>query len=188
MSDYRVVVKVQNGRIYERIRLGGFKTIAEFCRAKSLRQTDVGKILNLKISPVNKDGTFRLTVLRLADALQDDPVDLFTERQYEAVPSNVRDFLVEEHHLAQLLDNTKGQPGYRLALTEMAGGIQQRAKLTNREQSVIDMRFKNDMTLAEIGKVFNVTANRIRQIEEKALRKMRSSKAVADVEFSDLEN
>ena len=45
--------------------------------------------------------------------------------------------------------------------------------LTPKEQKVMKMRFVDDMTLREIGKVFNVGGERIRQIEQKALRKLR---------------
>jgi RNA polymerase primary sigma factor len=49
--------------------------------------------------------------------------------------------------------------------------------LTEREREVIMLRFgigyDNPMTLEEVGKVFNVTRERIRQIEAKALRKLR---------------
>ncbi len=50
--------------------------------------------------------------------------------------------------------------------------------LTEREQTVLKMRFGIDMdaehTLEEVGKVFKVTRERIRQIEAKALKKLRN--------------
>ncbi len=50
--------------------------------------------------------------------------------------------------------------------------------LTEREQTVLKMRFGIDMdaehTLEEVGKVFKVTRERIRQIEAKALKKIRN--------------
>ncbi len=56
-------------------------------------------------------------------------------------------------------------------LTEVLG------TLTDREQQVLRLRFGLDdgraRTLEEVGKVFNVTRERIRQIEAKALRKLR---------------
>ncbi len=56
-------------------------------------------------------------------------------------------------------------------LTEVLG------TLTDREQKVLRLRFGLDdgrgRTLEEVGKVFNVTRERIRQIEAKALRKLR---------------
>ena len=49
--------------------------------------------------------------------------------------------------------------------------------LTERESKVLRMRFGIDMntdhTLEEVGKQFDVTRERIRQIEAKALRKLR---------------
>ena len=51
------------------------------------------------------------------------------------------------------------------------------AGLTAREAKVLRMRFGIDMntdhTLEEVGKQFDVTRERIRQIEAKALRKLR---------------
>ena len=49
--------------------------------------------------------------------------------------------------------------------------------LTDREQKVLELRFGlydgRARTLEEVGKEFNVTRERIRQIEAKALRKLR---------------
>jgi RNA polymerase primary sigma factor len=51
------------------------------------------------------------------------------------------------------------------------------AELTPREQRILRMRFgidgAGDHTLEEVGKVFGVTRERIRQIEAKALEKLR---------------
>jgi RNA polymerase primary sigma factor len=48
---------------------------------------------------------------------------------------------------------------------------------TPREGTILKMRFGlgdgNEHTLEEVGQQFNVTRERIRQIEEKALRKLR---------------
>ena len=51
------------------------------------------------------------------------------------------------------------------------------ATLTERERKVLSLRFGLEdghaKTLEEVGKEFNVTRERIRQIEAKALRKLR---------------
>jgi RNA polymerase primary sigma factor len=51
------------------------------------------------------------------------------------------------------------------------------ASLTPREERIVRMRFglgmNNDHTLEEVGKQFSVTRERIRQIEAKALRKLK---------------
>ena len=45
--------------------------------------------------------------------------------------------------------------------------------LTPREERVIRERFMNEKTLLEVGQLFNVNSERIRQIEAKALRKLK---------------
>ncbi len=63
----------------------------------------------------------------------------------------------------------------KMSLSEMTDSVL--ASLSPREAKVLRMRFGIDMntdhTLEEVGKQFNVTRERIRQIEAKALRKLR---------------
>jgi RNA polymerase primary sigma factor len=60
------------------------------------------------------------------------------------------------------------------------------ATLTPREEQILRMRFgigeKTDSTLEEVGKLFAVTRERIRQIEAKALRKLRLTARSRDLE------
>lgn len=85
----------------------------------------------------------------------------------------------EDSHLGDFIeDSTISSPvesataeGLREATREVL------ANLTEREAKVLQMRFGIDMasdhTLEEVGKQFDVTRERIRQIEAKALRKLR---------------
>jgi len=85
----------------------------------------------------------------------------------------------EDSHLGDFIEDiTIGSPvelatgeGLREATRDVLGG------LTAREAKVLRMRFGIDMntdhTLEEVGKQFDVTRERIRQIEAKALRKLR---------------
>src|ERR1700747_464083 len=60
------------------------------------------------------------------------------------------------------------------------------ATLTPREEQILRMRFgigeKSDYTLEEVGQRFAVTRERIRQIEAKALRKLRNPSRVKSLE------
>ena len=50
--------------------------------------------------------------------------------------------------------------------------------LTPREEEVLFLRFRDELTLAEVGKRFALTRERIRQIEAKALRKLKANNAL----------
>ncbi len=60
------------------------------------------------------------------------------------------------------------------------------ATLTPREEQIVRMRFgigqKTDCTLEEVGKLFAVTRERIRQIEAKAMRKLRTAERLRNLE------
>jgi RNA polymerase primary sigma factor len=83
--------------------------------------------------------------------------------------SNLGDFL-EDSSINSPIDDASIR-GLKDATDEILGS------LTAREAKVLRMRFgigmNNDHTLEEVGKQFDVTRERIRQIEAKALRKLR---------------
>ena len=83
--------------------------------------------------------------------------------------SNLGDFITD-HNALQPIDNT-----IKELLKEQISEVL--LTLTPREQKVLQLRFGledgRSRTLEEVGLVFNVTRERIRQIEAKALRKMR---------------
>lgn len=85
----------------------------------------------------------------------------------------------EDSHLGDFIED-KSIMSPSDAVTNYDLGGQTRkvlATLTPREEKVLRMRFgigeKSDHTLEEVGRDFNVTRERIRQIEAKALRKLR---------------
>ncbi|MCH5151452.1 MAG: RNA polymerase sigma factor RpoD [Clostridiales bacterium] len=86
----------------------------------------------------------------------------------------------EDSHLVDFIEDTKAAPPSDVAAQTMLREqlIQALHKLTPREEKVIRLRYGLDdgkqRTLEEVGKEFNVTRERIRQIEAKALRKLRS--------------
>ena len=83
--------------------------------------------------------------------------------------SNLGDFLEDSSINSPIADAS--ERGLKDATDEIL------ASLTAREAKVLRMRFgigmNNDHTLEEVGKQFDVTRERIRQIEAKALRKLR---------------
>jgi len=85
----------------------------------------------------------------------------------------------EDSHLGDFIEDGSGELPVDSATSENLKGATHEvlAGLTAREAKVLRMRFGIDMntdhTLEEVGKQFDVTRERIRQIEAKALRKLR---------------
>ena len=103
-------------------------------------------------------------VLRIAK----EPVSLETPIGDEE-DSSLGDFIEDKRALA---------PAEEVVHTKLGDQINSiLSELTPREEQVLRKRFgigeKSDHTLEEVGKLFNVTRERIRQIEAKALRKLK---------------
>lgn len=96
----------------------------------------------------------------------------------------------DDSHLRDFLEDSKTasppEMVSRMNLREQLGSVL--SSLTEREAKVIEMRFGlrdgNEHTLEEVGQEFQVTRERIRQIEAKALRKLKK-KAKRLVTFLD---
>lgn len=97
-----------------------------------------------------------------------EPVSLETPIGEEE-DSHLGDFIPDDDALAP------DDAASHILLKEQLGGVL--ATLTDREEKVLRLRFGlldgRSRTLEEVGKEFNVTRERIRQIEAKALRKLR---------------
>jgi len=125
-------------------------------------------------------------ICRLLEADPRDMADSITDSQYasakngtitrthppaliECYPANV---------LAAALGLDKDDPASNV---ELAGfnlrPMYELDFLTERERKVISYRFYDRMTLDEVAAVFGITRERIRQVEAKALRKIRGRKA-----------
>jgi RNA polymerase primary sigma factor len=118
---------------------------------------EIAKIVELPLDKVSNV----LTIARHTVSLQ-KPMGDESESQ-------LGDFIEDKHVALQ------GDVALYNSLQEQT--VKALSTLTPREEKVIRMRFgigeKADHTLEEVGQDFDVTRERIRQIEEKALRKLR---------------
>lgn len=118
---------------------------------------EIAERMNFPVDRVKK-------VLKIAK----EPISLETPIGDEE-DSSLADFIEDKHAIA---------PTEEVVNTKLVEQIEEALKtLTPREEQVLRKRFgigeKSDHTLEEVGKLFNVTRERIRQIEAKALRKLR---------------
>ncbi len=144
--------------------------------------SNIGDIINMKSSPFQQDGNFKTCIKNAATALKCSPEDFFTEQQLNtSLETNKRVLEVEEAELKFMLENKQVMKSLEQSVyeTERTSAVNQALQtLTPKEAKVIEMRMgigksHREYTLEEIANVFQVNRERIRQIEAKALRKLR---------------
>ncbi|MFZ9857731.1 MAG: RNA polymerase sigma factor RpoD [Roseiflexaceae bacterium] len=92
----------------------------------------------------------------------------------------------EDSHLGDFIEDVKAQAPADVATNHLLREQLQEvlSRLNERERRVLQLRFGledgHNWTLEEVGRELNVTRERIRQIEVKALRKLRSSRYLLD--------
>ena len=126
--------------------LGRQPSPEEIAKAMELPVDRVREIMKISQDPVSLETPVgEEDDSHLGDFIQDDQVE---------IPADAATFTLLHEQLMEVLDT-----------------------LTEREQKVLRLRFGLDdgrpRTLEEVGREFNVTRERIRQIEAKALRKLR---------------
>jgi len=101
------------------------------------------------------------------------------------------DTTVDQDHMTRLSDLIKDEHNqepiemvFNLSLQDTINDVLQ--QLSEREMKIIQLRFglngKNPLTLEETGKVLGITRERVRQIQEMAIAKMRNFKIIKDLE------
>jgi RNA polymerase primary sigma factor len=107
-----------------------------------------------------------LAKVREVKKIAQDPISLETPIG-EKEDSHLGDFI--EDHEAIAPDDAAGSILLREQIEELLTG------LTERERQVLGLKDGKTRTLEEVGKYFDVTRERIRQIEGKALSKLKKT-------------
>ena len=175
MSDYRVKVQVKNNRLLSRIEEVGYKTIAAFCRDYDINQQEAGRIINLQRSPLNSDGDYNPTAIKIIDALMVCPSEIWSDEQLTLkLESNTSSISLssDEMRTLSLSDNSDMELDIAKVLTH--------ENLKPRLAKAIKMRFGLDgyaeHTIKDVGKELGVSAGRAQQIIAHGLSKLRHKK------------
>ena len=182
-KDYRIEVKVKNNKLLEKIEEAGYESVAAFCRACGLHPTAVGRFINMVQAPVNQlTGEYSQSFMKMVDFLRCMPEDIFPKAQMQGAMKvnkvTTKADIGDVHSLTTSLRTLALPPEEKMIFDEAQASIQRAMEtLTPREQRVLMLRFGfydgKEHTFDEIGEKFNVSRERIRQIERKAIRKMR---------------
>jgi|ERR1700761_641741 len=182
-EEYRIEIKVKNNLLIKKIEEAGYKTVGEFCRLNNMTNctSKLGDIINMKRSPLRSDGQWQSIILKCSDILNCMPDDFFTHAHLTTIlKTNTRSIQINEAEMKFMLENK-----HNLSLEEDLHKKDGDKKLLNivnnnltpRESKILNLKYGledgKEMTLGEIGEMFKISVSRVKQIENKALRKLR---------------
>ena len=179
-GDYRLVLRVKNARMARAIESAGFSNVNQFCRAHGLHPTVVGELINLKVRPVNTRGEWTPVAIRIADALQKLPEELWTDFQRRAVLEKTT-FSIDIEESAALGLTREVETPEALAMARETSAVIRGIldELGGKYKEVLCRRFgfstpdRQPDTLGEIVADLGITQEGVRQIEKAGLNKIR---------------
>lgn len=192
MDEYRVKVTVRNNLLLTAMEVAGYTNLQSFADACGISLGMVRQLTTLEKAPISQSsGQFSAAAQAVMECLGAAPCDLWTDAQLvnslkkssttrTMGEEDIR-FLLEGHADAMTLPSPEDEYIAKQSDNAVAKMLQ---NLTPREMKVLTRRLDED-TLAEIGKDEGVTRDRIRQIEAKAMRKLRNPRLSAPF-FADI--
>lgn len=180
MKDYSVEIKVKNNYLLTAMKERGYETAAQLSRASGVSQVEIGKMLNLKVAPINKVGRVVVPVQRLADFLMVDIEDMFPPQNI-LNPLEVNKTKIElnmsEMMSSNLLEN-KAQDQLLIAEEARMQIYDALDEIRPLRSKVIKMRhglghYDKEHTLEEIGQEIGLSRERVRQIYTQGMRNLR---------------
>lgn len=177
MKDYRISVKVRNNRLLKAIEEAGGKPGNKWCDKNGLTYKMVNDLINMTISPLLETGELSKTASMLCDVLGKIPDELWSAEQLRPLEKNFSELEMDYQQVVAMLpsDEQSYLPDFYKLENEQTRSLIESAlaTLTVKERAVMRLRFEDDLTLEECGEMLGVTRERVRQIEIKALRKLR---------------
>lgn len=175
MKDYELQIAVKNAPLLNLMRMNGVKSLAQLQRLTDTPYNSLVNLANLKISIFGALGEPRQFVVKVADFFGVLPENLAPEAQhYVGLEKNRATVQVDAEQMFALTNQAEINPDALLEHQEMIDSTHDALnKLTVNQRKVLTMRYMENKTLQQCSDVMNVTRERIRQIEMKALRILR---------------
>jgi len=152
------------------------------------------KTIRLPVHVVDKVAHIRRAELKLREGFDRDPTDAEVGRELNLNPRSVREYREasrapvsldaslgtdDSDRISEVVADPNAAAPFDRLISETDGELLHEilATLTQRERAILAMRFGLDdgepRTLEEVGQHFHVTRERIRQIQEQALKQLR---------------
>lgn len=190
-KDYIVQIKIKNGPLLRAMRRRGIYTAAELGRQTGCSNTAVGGYLNLKVSPLNREGLWKGDIERISEVLRTMPSDLFPAQHIKSVlKKNIAEISINAEQLVGIASSDQNLEQLVLSQEKHTDLFTRLSCLDPRSRRIIEMRFGFtglEKTYADIAALLGLSGERVRQIEQKALRKLRYRINKEDKDFEDVE-
>lgn len=179
-NEYRVQITIKNNLLASAIEEAGYSSVLKFCEEKGLAYGTVLGFLAMKIAPLTREGEFMKQARMLMEVQGAAPHDLWTEDQLTLrLPDNRAFTSVGKAEIEALMlwrqqatTNLEDACDSRLLRKVIANAFDA-SKLSPKERKVLKLRFEHELSLEDTAQAFDVTRERIRQIESKAIRKLK---------------
>lgn len=172
MSDYVIHAKLKNNNLLSKI-LEMAPSVNAWCLRFGFKPNQVGELINLKAAPTNAKGEWRLLAVRISEALGVSPEELWIEEQATARLRTNAVFIEMSRQQALAVVGSRESELISEEISQQVRRIVFDDSMSSRERQVIRLRFYEDKTLTETAKDLGVTLERARQIESRALNKLR---------------
>lgn len=180
MKDYNLKLSVRNNKILSMMKIYEISNNAELSKLTGLSPSTIGNMVNLKDSGLNGSGRIRSQYKRLAVFFKVLPEDIIPEAQMtDGLEYNSCNVEVNLNEMLSLTGKEAELIEYKSEDCKDVVNIADNllSTLTNRESSIVKMTFGIDCdkkTMSEIGSILNITRNRVKQIADRAIWKIRN--------------
>lgn len=188
MKEYSVRVTVRNNLLLSAITHAGYRSQADFARTAMINAVDLNALVAMRRSPIMESGEFCVTAKLVMEALGAAPSDLWTDDQlYTKIERNSKTFAVSSAEIKGFIESESLE---RLVLCDASESVDEFEKiintsavpphcrrslgLTDKEKDLLRDLYAGDITREDLGRKMGITGQRVRQIESKALRKLRT--------------
>ena len=174
MNDYMVSVKIRQGRILDLMAERGIKSASEMARRSGACQSEIGKLLNFKMSPKTDAGKWRGVSLRVAEALGTSVDDLFPDHMLHSIDDNERHAFASYKQIAGSENKVQLPPSEDVMSDEARTVLYEVLDtVAEREKRYLLKYYKDGETYQSIAEGDGVSTERVRQIVCRGLRKLR---------------
>ena len=168
MEDFNVKITVRNNRLLQAIRKK-YESVADLSRKMGRSQGAVNALVTMKVKPINEKGWTELAS-DVAAMVGKEPVEIWPENLQDIrLSTSTSEFTIDMDGVKQIMSDNSTEK--MIAHSQVLQQLDTR--LNDTQKKVIDMRFKQNMSLEETGKVLGLSRERVRQIECRSLRMMK---------------